>query len=34
MRGYQWALDDIKAKGRQARSVINMSLGKLSNLLD
>ncbi|KAF6806777.1 Alkaline protease 1-like protein 3 [Colletotrichum sojae] len=27
--GYQWAVQDIVAKGRQSRAVINMSLGKL-----
>lgn len=26
--GYQWAVEDIVAKGRASRSVINMSLGK------
>lgn len=28
--GYQWAVKDIINKKRQARSVINMSLGRLS----
>lgn len=25
--GYQWAVNDITSKGRESRSVINMSLG-------
>jgi oryzin len=28
MDGYQWAVNDIRTKGRQSRSVVNMSLGE------